>query len=181
MNFSDLKYLAAYLVPIACFAGLYFGGWVSPGTAYLGFVLVSFLELFVPAAPKVEEEEVLTRKSTIPFFDRLLYLNVPFLYLNLGYFIYLLGYKDLTTFELIFSVINVGILMGVTGINVAHELGHRPGRFDRWMARLLLMPVLYSHFTLEHNYGHHLHVGTPEDPATARRNEPVYLFYVRSI
>ncbi len=49
------------------------------------------------------------------------------------------------------------------------------------MARLLLLPVLYSHFTLEHNYGHHLKVATPEDPATARKNESVYAFYFRSI
>jgi alkane 1-monooxygenase len=87
----------------------------------------------------------------------------------------------MTTAETIWSMFNVGILLGVCGINVAHELGHRENSFDRWMARLLLIPVLYSHFTLEHNYGHHLKVATPEDPATARKNEPVYLFYYRSI
>jgi alkane 1-monooxygenase len=87
----------------------------------------------------------------------------------------------MTSFELIFSVINVGILMGVCGINVAHELGHRHNLFDKWIARLLLLPSLYSHFTLEHNYGHHLKVGTPEDPATARKGEGVYRFFVRSI
>lgn len=52
---------------------------------------------------------------------------------------------------------------------------------DRWMAKLLLIPPLYSHFTLEHNYGHHMHVATPKDPATARKNQPLYLFFIRSI
>jgi alkane 1-monooxygenase len=103
------------------------------------------------------------------------------LYFVVGYFVWMLGLEEMTTFESFFSVVNVGILLGVCGINVAHELGHRDRPFDRWMARLLLIPALYSHFTLEHNYGHHLKVGTPEDPATARKNEPVYRFYYRSI
>ena len=181
MKFSDSKYLAAYLMPIACFTGLYFGGWAAPGAFYIGFLIVPILELFVPAAPRLEEEAILQQKSKVPFFDYLLYLNVPFLYINALYFVWILGNREMTTFEVSFSVINVGILMGVCGINVAHELGHREGQFDRWMARLLLIPVLYSHFTLEHNYGHHLKVATPEDPATARKNEPVYFFFVRSI
>lgn len=181
MKFSDSKYLAAYLMPITCFTGLYFGGWVAPGAFYLGFLIVPVIELFVPAAPRPEEEAILQEKSKISFFDYLLYLNVPFLYVNVLFFVWILGNREMTTFEVTFSVINIGILMGVCGINVAHELGHREGQFDRWMARLLLIPVLYSHFTLEHNYGHHLKVATPDDPATARKNEPVYSFFVRSI
>jgi alkane 1-monooxygenase len=31
-----------------------------------------------------------------------------------------------------------------------------------------------------HNSGHHYNVGTKKDPATARRNEPVFLFWFRS-
>ena len=181
MKFNDLRYLAAYLLPIACFGGLYYGGWASPGTLYLGFIIVPLIELFVPAASINLEEEVLVQKSRIPFFDYILYLNLPALYINVGYFIWLLGHREMTSFELIFSVINVGILMGVCGINVAHELGHRHNPVDKWIARLLLLPVLYSHFTLEHNYGHHLKVGTPEDPATARKGEGVYRFFMRSI
>lgn len=181
MKFSDLRYLAAYLIPLTCFAGLYLGGWASPGALYVGFLIVPFIELFVPAAPRPQKEAVLQHKSRLLFFDYLLYLNVPLLYINAGYFVWILGNREMTTAELVFSVINVGILFGVSGINVAHELGHREGSFDRWMARLLLLPVLYSHFTLEHNYGHHLKVGTHEDPATARKNEPIYQFYVRSV
>ncbi len=181
MKFSDLRYLAAYLVPLSCFAGLYFGGWASPGALYVGFLLVPGIELFVPAAARKEDEAILEAKSKISFFDNLLYLNVPILYYIVGYYVWLLSLGEMTTGELILSVFNVGVLLGVCGINVAHELGHRQDRFSRWMARLLLIPALYSHFTLEHNYGHHLNVGTPEDPATARKNETVYQFWIRSI
>lgn len=181
MHVSDLKYLAAYLLPLASFAGLYYGGWATGGALYLGFFLVPLIELFVPASPDPHPEEDLKKKSVIPFFDYLLYINVPLLYFVVGYFVWLLSTHSLSSGETVLAVLNVGILMGVCGINVAHELGHREGTFDRWMARLLLLPALYNHFTLEHNYGHHLHVGTPEDPATARKNEAVYPFYIRSI
>jgi alkane 1-monooxygenase len=152
---------------------LSFGGWASPGTIYLGFLLVPVIELFVPAARRNDLDAVMQEKSKMPFYDNLLYLNVPVLYYLVGYYVWILGLEEMTTAETICSMFNVGILLGVCGINVAHELGDRENSFDRWMARLLLIPVLYSHFTLEHNYGHHLKVATPEDPATARKNEPV--------
>ncbi len=181
MKFGDMKYLAAYLVPLSSFAGLYYGGWAAPGALYVGFLMVPLIELFVPAAPVKVEDAELEAKSRRPFFDNILYLNVPILYYIVGYYIWFLGLGEMTTAEVICSIFNVGILLGVCGINVAHELGHRQDRFSRWMARLLLIPTLYSHFTLEHNYGHHLAVATPEDPATARKNESVYAFFVRSI
>ncbi len=181
MTLSDLKYLFAYLIPVSSFAGLYFLGWASPGAVLFGFVFVPVVELFVPAAPVNLEESAYQRKSGINFFDYLLYLNVIAVYFILGYFLRLVSAGTLSTAELLFSTLNVGVMMAICGINVAHELGHRPGQFDLWMSKLLLLPALYSHFTLEHNYGHHLHVGTPADPATARKNEVLYLFFVRSI
>lgn len=181
MRLRDLKYLAAYIVPVTCLAGLYLGGWFSPGVLYFGFVLVPLIEFFVPASPSNENDEVLQQKQKMRIFDWLLYINVPLVYFTTGYFVWLLVHRQWTNTELIFSILNVGIFLGVSGINVAHELGHRQNHFDRWMAKLLLLPVLYSHFTVEHNYGHHLHVATPEDPATARKGQPVYTFFIRSI
>jgi len=40
---------------------------------------------------------------------------------------------------------------------------------------------MYSHFLDEHLQGHHKYVSTPEDPATARKNETIYHFIVRSV
>ena len=48
------------------------------------------------------------------------------------------------------------------------------------MAQALLLPSLYMHFYIEHNIGHHKHVATPEDPSTARYNEAIYVFWIRS-
>ena len=43
------------------------------------------------------------------------------------------------------------------------------------------MTVCYMHFYLEHNRGHHVHVATPIDPATSRKNEHFYKFWFRSV
>jgi alkane 1-monooxygenase len=75
----------------------------------------------------------------------------------------------------------MGLLCGTFGINIGHELGHRIKPFEQWLAKASLMTSLYMHFFIEHNKGHHKHVATPQDPSSARYNEPVYLFYFRTI
>jgi alkane 1-monooxygenase len=75
----------------------------------------------------------------------------------------------------------MGQLCGVFGINVGHELGHRIGKTEQTLAKSLLLTSLYMHFFIEHNKGHHKRVATPSDPSSARYNEPVYVFYFRSI
>ena len=37
------------------------------------------------------------------------------------------------------------------------------------------------HFFIEHNRGHHKNIATPLDPATSRRGESLYAFWIRSI
>jgi len=40
---------------------------------------------------------------------------------------------------------------------------------------------MYSHFLDEHLQGHHKYMCTPEDPATAKRDESLYHFIVKSV
>jgi alkane 1-monooxygenase len=44
-----------------------------------------------------------------------------------------------------------------------------------------LLPALYQHFFVEHNRGHHKHVATDADPASARRGDVVFAFWWRSV
>jgi len=74
----------------------------------------------------------------------------------------------------------MGLMCGVFGINIAHELGHRRSRLERLLAEIMLLTSLEMHFLPYHNRGHHLNVATPDDPATARKNEPLYKFWFRS-
>jgi alkane 1-monooxygenase len=78
-------------------------------------------------------------------------------------------------------IFSMGLLCGTFGINVAHELGHRVNKYEQFFAKALLLTSLYMHFFIEHNKGHHKNVATPEDPSSARYNEPVFIFYFRTI
>ena len=73
----------------------------------------------------------------------------------------------------------MGVVSGAVGINYSHELMHQKSRLERWLADMLLATVLYSHFRSEHLRVHHLWVGTPRDPVTARYNEGFHRFFPR--
>ena len=66
------------------------------------------------------------------------------------------------------------------GINVGHELGHRHHKIEVFLGELMLITSLNTHFLPYHNGGHHFNVATPNDAATARKNEPLYVFWIRS-
>ena len=71
--------------------------------------------------------------------------------------------------------------MATNGINVGHELGHRKSIIARTCSKLLYLPCQYMHFYIEHNFGHHINVATPEDPATARYKQTLYSFWITSV
>jgi alkane 1-monooxygenase len=109
----------------------------------------------------------------------MLYINLPIVYGLLFYGIFTCTTSNPDTYEVIGIIISLGIVLGSNGINVGHELGHRYTK-ERYIGKALLLPSLYMHFYIEHNFGHHLNVATKEDPATARYNQPVYFFWITS-
>ena len=177
----DLKYLIAYFLPASALLAVTQGGYFAPATIVLAFVLLPILEEFVPRSTRNFSESEESNRLSLRFFDVLLYLNVPILYGILGLFFYKLGngHYD-SSWEITGIVVSCGIMAGTTGINVAHELGHRNTKFERTLAKALLLPSLYVHFIIEHNLGHHKYVATDEDPASSRLNENVYQFWFRS-
>lgn len=181
--FRDLKYLIAYVAPLAAFLGIYYQGVWSFAGIYVGFVLIPLLELIGPRSAKnltPEEEE---EKAASFFFDLLLYLNVPILWGLIAYYFNSLAgqWNELATYEIVGMTFSVGIIVGTIGINVAHELGHRHQWYEQLMSKVLLLSALYMHFNIEHNRGHHKNVATDEDPASARYGEHLYGFWLRSV
>ncbi len=83
--------------------------------------------------------------------------------------------------QLVLLILNTMIMNGGVGIVVAHELGHKNNKLDKFFAKLLLIQVAYGHFTVEHNRGHHVHVGTELDPATGKYNQSYYSFWYQSV
>jgi len=178
---KDVKYLGAYLIPLFTWLGFYLQGLWTFGAAIFAFVCIPLLEPLLGGSSRNYSKEQKKERQVRQMFDWLLYLNIPIVYGTVGALIYLLNTQEFQTYELIGLIFSTGILMGANGINVAHELGHRRKRVERILAKILLIPELYGHFYIEHNRGHHKHVATDKDPASARLNEWVYSFYIRSL
>lgn len=122
-------------------------------------------------------EEARLRQSRA--YDALLYLAVPIQLFTVTWFA--ATAPSLSPVDLLGGVVYTGTACGVLAINVAHELGHRARPFEQRLAKILLVTSLYSHFFVEHNRGHHARVATPDDPASARKGEGVYGFWLRSV
>ena len=85
----------------------------------------------------------------------------------------------LNIIEKLILFFGMGVMSGTIGIVYAHELMHQSTKTERWLGDLLLASVLYSHFRSEHLKVHHLYVGTPRDPVTARYGEGFHRFFWR--
>jgi len=178
---KDLKYLAAFSIPLMGFLSIYFRGIFTFLTLVYAFAFLPILELILSTDTTNLNKEQIEGKLKNKWFDWLLYLNLPIVYGLLLYALIVVSTNALATYELVGLSFSLGIVLAVNGINVAHELGHRQITNERFLGKTLLLPALYMHFYIEHNFGHHLNAATPEDPATARYNQSVYSFWFTSI
>jgi alkane 1-monooxygenase len=180
MRIRSLKFAA----PLSIFVLSYFAftqsGWWIAGPLIYAWVFIPLIELILPANPTnlSEQEASLAKEDTL--YDFWLYIIVPIQYLSI--YLFLNSFQqELSSLEIAGRIFVMGLLCGSFGINVAHELGHRKSRFERTLAKTLLLTSLYMHFYIEHNKGHHKNVSTPEDPSSARKGETVYRFFIRSV
>ena len=114
-------------------------------------------------------------------FDFMLYGAVISHLVLYVWFVFFLNFWNVDNVTNLGRIISMGLMCGVFGINVAHELGHRTDRFHQFLSKVMLTTSLYNHFFIEHNRGHHRNVGTHEDPATARKGESLYVFWFRAV
>ncbi|RZS99331.1 alkane 1-monooxygenase [Aquimarina brevivitae] len=177
---KSVKYLLAYTVPLTAAIAIYLQNLYTYLTPIYVFVLLPILEQLLPQSKLNPTKEEALAKKKDKLYDWLLYLNLPLTHGILIYALYLTHTTTLDNYELIGIIFSTGIVLGTNGINVGHELGHRPTP-ERFIGKLLLLPSLYMHFFIEHNHGHHIHVATEKDPATAKLNQPIYIFWLKSI
>ncbi len=178
---KDLKYLTAYTIPLCTIIGLIYQGFWSWLAPVYTFIAVPVLETLFPVNNhNIDDDEKLEKKK-LHWTDFLLYFNVVIVFGIIYFTLVTLTSGNFTTGEIIGLIFSTGIVIGSNGINVAHELGHRKSKVEQLLGKLLLLPALYMHFFIEHNYGHHLKAATPEDPATAKYNQSLYAFWISSV
>lgn len=115
-----------------------------------------------------------------PYYRRVTFALVPLLWAALIGAAWFSQTADITAIGLLGLIISTG---GVGGfcINLGHEIGHKRAPLERWLAKFVLAPTFYGHFTIEHNRGHHRDVATPQDPASSRMGESIWQFVGREM
>lgn len=176
-----MKYFTAYILPVMVIISFTNEGLWTLAPIAFAFVFIPIVEFLLGknAYNLSDAEKELVQEDKI--YDFIIYSTV-FIHVGmLVWFLSIINDHPLASFTTIGRIASMGLMCGVFGINVAHELGHRTTKYEQFMSKLLLSTSLYMHFFIEHNKGHHRNVGTPEDAATARKGEMLYAFWIRSI
>ncbi|MDH3685437.1 MAG: alkane 1-monooxygenase [Myxococcales bacterium] len=170
---------AALFLPVVALGFLV----TAPHSGWAAFLTLVLAGLAMQVADRKSGRQRHAPRPDLPSwpFDALLFVLVAIQFANI---LLLARFFTLVPFfrtDTLMAILIVGASSGYSGIVVAHELIHRRSKAMQWLGRTLLCTVMYEHFYTEHLRGHHVRVGTPEDPATARFGETFTQFYVRTV
>ncbi|WP_434616138.1 alkane 1-monooxygenase [Tabrizicola sp. M-4] len=170
-------WLSLGLVPLAVAVAMV-GGWavlLMPASTWWLFTVLDRI-----TGKSEENPDPATPEAALGWYRAITLIWFPVQFLLLCWMLwYVPGAEHLSGWEKAGVFFGMGVIAGTIGINYSHELMHQKSRLERWCADLLLAMVLYSHFRSEHLRVHHLWVGTPRDPVTARYNEGFHRFFPR--
>jgi len=147
---------------------------------FLGYVGIPVADWILGEDRNNPPEEVVLQLDRDRFYRVLTFLVVPLHFVALAGSAWWAGTQTLSWWAFLGLAIVAGITSGL-GINTGHELGHKRGKLERTLAKIVLAVPVYGHFWIEHNRGHHRDVSTPDDPASARMGENIYKFAIREI
>lgn len=172
-------------IGIAAMAGYQFGPkWTRKLCAGFGPIL---LHGIIPTLDKLIGDDKQNPPSSAvkgleddPYYSRIVKLYIPLQYAANVYGAYLASRKTTPLSDQVLLGSLLGVINGVA-INTAHELSHKQSKVDHILSHLALAPTGYNHFRVEHPYGHHRRVATPEDPASSKMGESFWKFLPRTV
>ncbi len=142
--------------------------------------VVPLIDLFWGTETGNPPESAVPELEADPYYRRITVALVPLLWAAFIGAAWFSQHAPLGWVGLLGLVLATGGLGGFC-INLGHELGHKRAPLERWLAKFILAPTAYGHFTVEHNRGHHRYVATPQDPASARMGESIWRFVLREM
>lgn len=156
--------------------GLRLFWWTGP---LVVFALIPLLDQWLGDDTNNPPDEVVSQLERDGYYRWIVRLAVVAEFVSLVYCVRAAATLSLGWVDYLGLTSSLALITGVS-INTAHELGHKANRVERFLALLALAPTGYGHFCVEHNYGHHKRVATPEDPASSRYGESFWAFYPRT-
>jgi alkane 1-monooxygenase len=167
----------ALLFPLSALAFL----WTGPHPWYVAplFIVPFGVFHYLDTRSHYERREPVDSVASWPF-DLLVYVLAGLQLLVIYEVAVMFSHQVVFSLDTLMIFVVVG---GSSGFSIitAHELIHRKGFWPQQLGRLLLCTVLYEHFYTEHLRGHHVRVGTADDPATARFGETYRAFWRRTV
>ncbi|WP_420860786.1 alkane 1-monooxygenase [Algirhabdus cladophorae] len=172
-----LVFAAATLVPVALLAcgALMGGGWLIAACLYLTLFTASLDELIQFASEDAPDG------AEFPAADGLSAA------LALSHFMLwplavsaISGANGAANWEQFLALICFGLFFGQVSNSNAHELIHKTNYTMHSLGKWVYISLLFGHHTSAHVYIHHRHVGTRDDPQTARFGESFYRYAVRA-
>jgi alkane 1-monooxygenase len=144
------------------------------------FGLIPLLDAVIGEDQHNPPAEVVAAMEADPYYLRLARTSVLLMWLSFIGTVAFVGTQELPWWSYLALLPGVGTIDG-GALLVGHELGHKADRVNKTFGILGNNVVGYAHFRIEHNYGHHTWVATPEDPASARFGESIYAFARREL
>lgn len=180
-----LPFLCGYVpgatAALACYFAVHNHTYGTFLTFFAGYVLVPIADLILgeDSYNATEEEEDKMKRN--PWFRYVTLLYTPTYIATIVYGVYaIIIAESLTNTQLFGITLSVGIAGGF-GIGCVHELIHRPHFIDMFSGVVATVFANYSHFWIEHLWGHHKRVATDEDPASSALGDDLYTFLVKDI
>lgn len=179
--FKKLGYLFPFILPTLWVGGSYQGGLWNYSAVIFAFGLIPLID-FLAGTDKQNFSKAEEKQVADEWYYRGVLYVWAFMQIGLlAWACYFVAYQNLSHSEYIGFLLSTMTVLGGVGITVAHELGHKSGKWEQFLAKAILNTVFYRHFFIEHNRGHHVYVATPSDPATSRRNQSFYAFWWQSV
>ncbi len=151
--------------------------WVGPIVIH---AIIPLLDRIIGTDQSNPPEEIIAKLENDPYYAKVVKAFIPMQYLAMFLGAYLYTRKDTPALDKLGIAMSIGALNGIA-INTGHELSHKSNKLDQMLSHLALAPTAYGHFRVEHPYGHHKRVATPEDPASSKMGETFWQFFPRSV
>jgi len=170
-------HLLGFVTPLTVITGNLLGGAYTA----MGVVFVWFVGPVLDILMGESKEPRPPRESGLPF-EVLLWVHGAIHFLVLASFFRFAYVEASLSLWLVTAILSTGLSAAASAIVTAHEMGHKKPKSSGYrLARLIMFSVNYSHFTTEHNHNHHKWVATDRDPASAREQDGLWAFWLKTI